>query len=152
MSREPHPTPDGTPFPLLPARLGAYELLAVLGRGGMGVVYRARHPRLQREVALKLLLAGERATPLQRERFLREAQAAARLPTPARGRGARRGRGAGAVDPRDPGPWANRAIARQSNGDTSGAIADLERFLSLAPEHEKAQLVREALEKLRRGR
>jgi eukaryotic-like serine/threonine-protein kinase len=53
-----------------------------LGRGGMGVVYRARHLRLNRFVALKMLLAGAFARPEERDRFLREAQALAALGHP----------------------------------------------------------------------
>ena len=63
-------------------RVGGYELLAALGEGGMGTVYRARDPRLAQEVALKLLRAGRGASPLQRARFLREAQALARVRHP----------------------------------------------------------------------
>ena len=56
-----------------------YEVESVLGRGGVGVVYRARHLRLDRPVALKMLLAGAYAAPHERERFQREAEAEARL-------------------------------------------------------------------------
>lgn len=63
-------------------RLGPYELLEEVGRGGMGVIYRARHPGLDRIVALKMLLAGEFADAKARERLLREAKIAARLTHP----------------------------------------------------------------------
>jgi serine/threonine-protein kinase len=56
-----------------------YEIEAVLGRGGMGIVYKARHLRLNRPVALKMMLAGAYAGPEERERFLREAEAVAGL-------------------------------------------------------------------------
>ena len=60
-------------------RVPGYEMEAVLGRGGMGVVYKARHPRLNRAVALKMLLAGPYAGPGELERFLREAETVAGL-------------------------------------------------------------------------
>ena len=60
-------------------RIRGYEVQAVLGRGGMGVVYRARHLRLDRPVALKMLLAGPYAGQEERERFQREAEAVAGL-------------------------------------------------------------------------
>jgi serine/threonine protein kinase/tetratricopeptide (TPR) repeat protein len=59
-----------------------YEILGVLGRGGMGIVYRARQVRLNRVVALKMILAGEHAGSEERERFLREAEAVAQLRHP----------------------------------------------------------------------
>lgn len=65
------------------ARLGPYEILAPLGAGGMGEVYRARDPRLGREVAVKVL--AERLARDQQAvaRFLREAKAVAALSHPA---------------------------------------------------------------------
>src|SRR5262249_2130883 len=63
-------------------RLGPYRILAVLARGGMGVVFRAHDPALDRPVALKAMLPGEAAVPNARERFLREARAAAALKHP----------------------------------------------------------------------
>ncbi|MCB9762622.1 MAG: protein kinase [Alphaproteobacteria bacterium] len=65
-----------------PAVFGRYELLGVLGRGGMGVVMHARDPRLDREVALKLLHHAGEASDRQRRRFLREARAVAKLEHP----------------------------------------------------------------------
>jgi serine/threonine-protein kinase len=61
---------------------GDYTLLAELGRGGMGIVYRARQHSLDRLVALKMLRDGDRADAADRERFSREAQVMARLNHP----------------------------------------------------------------------
>jgi serine/threonine-protein kinase len=59
-----------------------YEIEAVLGRGGMGVVYKARHLALKRTVALKMILAGGHAGPRELARFHIEAEAVARLQHP----------------------------------------------------------------------
>jgi WD40 repeat protein/serine/threonine protein kinase len=58
-------------------RLGPYRVLEVLGAGGMGAVFRAIDPSLQRPVALKVMLPGVAASPSARARFLREARLAA---------------------------------------------------------------------------
>ncbi|HEX5271534.1 MAG TPA: serine/threonine-protein kinase, partial [Gemmataceae bacterium] len=59
-----------------------YEILGVLGRGGMGVVYKARHIKFDRLVALKMILAGDHAAAAETVRFLAEARAVARLQHP----------------------------------------------------------------------
>ena len=65
--------------PVPAKRLGRYELLDRLGKGGMGVVYRARDTKLDRSVAVKLLLGDLEGDDETRERFLREARAAGEL-------------------------------------------------------------------------
>jgi serine/threonine protein kinase len=94
----PTPTPekaDQAPVPaelinfLAPAqasgelgRLGKYRVLDLLGTGGMGVVYKAEDPQLQRPVALKAMLPNVAVSPINRQRFIREARAAAALAHP----------------------------------------------------------------------
>ena len=63
-------------------RVPGYQVLDELGRGGMGVVYRARQLACDRIVALKMILSGDQASPADRERFRTEVQAAARLQHP----------------------------------------------------------------------
>src|SRR5262249_5840901 len=62
-------------------QVAGYEVEAVLGRGGMGIVYKARHPALKRTVALKMLAAGH-PHPAEQARFRAEAEAVARLQHP----------------------------------------------------------------------
>ena len=64
------------------SRLGPYEIVAPLGAGGMGEVYRARDPRLGREVAIKVLPAALSTDPERLKRFEREARSASSLNHP----------------------------------------------------------------------
>ncbi len=80
--------PNGGPAPprlsgssifKLPCNFGPYELTEELGRGGMGVVYRAHHTGLRADVAIKMIRSSQLASDDEIQRFYREAQAAARL-------------------------------------------------------------------------
>jgi serine/threonine-protein kinase len=76
------PAPASATQPATTFAIAGYECLGVLGRGGMGVVYRARQIRADRIVALKLMLHAEHANPAARARFDTEAQAVARFQHP----------------------------------------------------------------------
>src|SRR5437867_11867221 len=70
-------------MPLTPGtRLGAYEIIATLGSGGMGEVYQARDTKLNRDVALKVLPAAVANDPERLARFQREAHVLASLNHP----------------------------------------------------------------------
>lgn len=83
-------TIDGRDWPLRPPDalsnvapvVAGYEILGLLGQGGMGAVYKARDIHLNRIVALKTIIGGAFAAPSERERFRREAEAIAHLDHP----------------------------------------------------------------------
>ena len=64
------------------ARLGPYEIISLVGAGGMGEVYRARDTRLERVVAVKVLPTGDTVSPVALQRFRREARTASALNHP----------------------------------------------------------------------
>jgi eukaryotic-like serine/threonine-protein kinase len=78
----PQPTTEGRPAPPPPESVSGYELLGELGRGGMGVVYKARQTSLKRLVALKMVAAGPHAGAEEVARLTAEAEALARLQHP----------------------------------------------------------------------
>ncbi len=81
------PTTGSAAEPVVPLdgkcpEIPGYDVQAIVGRGGMGIVYKARHLRLNRVVALKMLRAGAYAGADERARFQREAQVVAGLRHP----------------------------------------------------------------------
>ncbi|MFP6701357.1 MAG: serine/threonine-protein kinase [Planctomycetaceae bacterium] len=70
------------PLQAMPESIGEYQLLEELGRGGMGVVYRAHQASLDRDVAVKMILRGDWASEIDLARFHSEAESAARLEHP----------------------------------------------------------------------
>jgi serine/threonine protein kinase len=71
-----------SPAPRIGTAFAGYRIEGLLGRGGMGVVYRAEHPRLGVTVALKVMEPDLAMNEAFRERFVREARAAARIKHP----------------------------------------------------------------------
>src|SRR5437870_1967651 len=69
-------------MPQLPEQIGPYKIIAPLGSGGMGQVYRAHDSRLNRDVALKILPPEFSTDPLRKQRFEQEAKAVAALNHP----------------------------------------------------------------------
>ena len=70
------------PESLIGQQLGSYQILSLLGAGGMGVVYKARDARLNRSVAIKVLPPDKVSDPERKRRFIQEARAASALNHP----------------------------------------------------------------------
>ena len=82
MDHDDRSTSDGEPVRLIGQTLAHYRITALIGRGGMGEVYRARDARLDRDVALKILPTAMAEDPDRLDRFLREARTVAGLNHP----------------------------------------------------------------------
>ena len=82
LDRVPDSTKETIPLPTMGDRIGPYIITSVLGRGGMGIVYRATDTRLERSVAIKMLSVHGRQSQSLIERFQREAKAVAGLTHP----------------------------------------------------------------------
>ncbi len=78
----PEPSWISLTIPSLPFQVGDYRLLQIIGRGGMGVVYRAQQQSLNRIVAVKMISENRPASPENLQRFFAEAEANARLEHP----------------------------------------------------------------------
>jgi len=65
-----------------PAKIGRYDIIDIIGRGGMGIVYKAADPNLDRLVAIKMMTGGYASTPELLKRFFREAQSTGGLQHP----------------------------------------------------------------------
>ncbi|HYH64096.1 MAG TPA: serine/threonine-protein kinase [Urbifossiella sp.] len=117
-------TPPGGPLAPPPG----YELLGILGRGGMGVVYRARQVALKRDVALKVMQAGGPAADDLHQRFLAEAEAVAAINHP------------GVVQVHDFGTWDGRPFLALELC-TGGTLAQSLRETSVLPPPAAAALV-----------
>src|SRR5436853_4214562 len=63
----------------IPKMIGRYDIINLVGRGGMGLLYKGRDPKLERDVAVKVMLVDFSVDPTAHERFQREAKAVARL-------------------------------------------------------------------------